>query len=283
MDESTFLIIGANGQLGKSLQQKYPKARTADLSELDITNLESINKYDWSQITTVLNAAGYTNVDGAETDEGRVAAWNVNASAVANLANAAIKHGFTLVHISTEYVFDGTKTPHNEDEPFSPLSVYGASKAAGDIAASFTSKHYILRTSWLIGEGKNFVRTMLDLGQNGASPKVVSDQIGRPTFTIELARAINHLLQTKTPYGTYNLSNSGDPASWADIARAIFQDAELNVNVTNTTTADYQANKPEAAQRPLNSILDLSKIESAGFKPADWREDLREYIKKEVA
>ena len=165
MDSSRIFIVGANGQLGTALRTQYPEARSADISELDITSRESVEQFDWSDIEIILNAAAYTNVDGAETNEGRIAAWNVNACAVANLARVAQAHNITLVHISSDYVFDGTTEPHLEAESFSPLSVYGASKAAGDIAVSLLEKHYILRTTWVIGEGKNFVRTMLGLAE----------------------------------------------------------------------------------------------------------------------
>ena len=194
MNESSIFIVGAKGQLGLALQQKYPGAQNADIDELDITDQKSVETFDWSGIKIILNAAAYTNVDGAETPEGRRSAWQVNAVAVGHLQQVATKLDMTLVHISTDYVFDGSKNPHTEDEQFSPLSVYGASKAAGDIAVSLAPKHYILRTSWIIGEGKNFVRTMLELGKKGVNPSVVSDQIGRLTFTSELVRAIDHLL-----------------------------------------------------------------------------------------
>lgn len=282
MQASRFLIMGANGQLGTALKQKYSQAQAADVAELDITNADSVNKYNWNDVDVILNAAAYTNVDGAETDEGRVAAWQVNAKGAANLARAAIEHNLILVHTSTEYVFDGKKTSHREDEPFSPLSVYGASKAAGDAAVALVPKHYILRTSWLIGEGKNFVRTMLELGQKGTTPTVVTDQIGRPTLTKELARAIDHLLKTRSAFGIYNVTNDGPPVSWADFTRRIFKEAGFELEVTNTTTAEYFASKPDAAPRPLNSVLDLTKIRATGFKLTDWREDLREYIKKET-
>src|SRR4051812_14218213 len=190
MDDSKFLITGGNGQLGLALQAKYPAAKVTDVKELDITDQNSISTFDWSNVTTILNAAAYTNVDGAETPEGRVAAWKVNAIGSANLTRAALQHDLTIVHISTDYVFDGTQESHTEEEPFSPLGVYGESKAAGDTAVGLAPKHYILRTSWVIGEGKNFVRTMLSLGERGISPKVVADQIGRLTFTSELVRAI---------------------------------------------------------------------------------------------
>jgi dTDP-4-dehydrorhamnose reductase len=282
MDDSKIFIVGANGQLGRALQAKYPNARKADIDELDITDQKSVQSFDWSGIEIILNAAAYTNVDGAETDDGRVAAWKVNADAVANLVAVAAQTDAVIVHISTDYVFDGTKTPHTENEDFAPLSVYGASKAAGDIAISLAPKHYILRTSWVIGEGKNFVRTMLGLGQKGVAPTVVADQIGRLTFTSELVRAIDHLLTTKADGGTYNISNGGQPASWAEITREIFKIAGIDLTVTDTTTIEYFAGKEGIAPRPLNSTFDLSKIKAIGFEPRDWHDDLAEYVKKEL-
>jgi dTDP-4-dehydrorhamnose 3,5-epimerase len=283
MENSSIFIIGANGQLGTALRQQYPGARTADISELDISDSGSVAGYDWSGVSVILNAAAYTNVDGAETDEGRVIAWNVNAQAVANLVAAALKHDLTLVHLSTDYVFDGSKDPHFETEPFSPLSVYAASKAAGDIAVSLLEKHYILRTSWVIGEGKNFVRTMLELAQKGINPSVVADQVGRLTFTSELVRGIDYALTKQLPYGTYNLTNGGDSVSWAEIARAVFKEAGYENTVTDTSTEAYYAGKTGIAPRPLKSTLDLSKIEAAGFTPRSWQEDLQAYIQKELA
>ncbi len=284
MDDRTFVIIGSNGQLGRALQQKYPNAVGVDSDKLDITNAEAVNNFDWSNVKVIFNAAAYTNVDGAESDGGKTTAWDVNRNGVKNLAEIATAHDITLVHISTEYVFDGTKSPHNEDEPISPLSEYGKSKAAGDEQAGRVPKHYIIRTSWVIGDGKNFVRTMLAVGKKGISPVVVADQIGRLTFTSELVRAIDHLLSREVPYGTYNVSNGGELASWADITRAIFKDAGFDdLKVTDTTTGEYFADKPQAAKRPLESTLALDKIEATGFKPRDWQEDLRKYVEKELA
>lgn len=285
MDPQTILIVGAAGQLSKALQVKYPQARVAGSSELDITKIETVKNFDWTGVRFILNAAAYTDVDGAESAEGRVSAWQVNAVGARNLAEAAIQNDLTIVHISTDYVFDGSQNPHAETEPFSPLGVYGQSKAAGDIAVSVAPKSYILRTSWVIGDGKNFVRTMMSFGRKGISPKVVSDQIGRLTFTGELVRAIDHLLTTLSPYGTYNVSNSGGTASWADITREIFKrgNFDFSLNVTDTTTAEYFASKPEAAPRPLSSVFDLAKLESTGFQPTDWDRDLQTYIQKELA
>jgi dTDP-4-dehydrorhamnose 3,5-epimerase len=284
------------------LQKKYPKAKSADIDELDITDKKSVEAFDWSGIEVIINAAAYTNVDGAET-EGRQIAWSVNADAVANLVAVSAKYNATLLHISTDYVFDGTAEIHSEDEAFAPLSVYGASKAAGDIAVSLAPKFYILRTSWVIGEGNNFVRTMMNLAGKDISPTVVSDQIGRLTFTSELVRAIDHLLigpssaekrkkindkvtknetgKTKNafPFGTYNVSNDGESASWAEITREIFKLMNRDdLTVSDSTTEQYYEGKEGIAPRPLQSTLDLSKIQSTGFKSKDWQEELKTYI-----
>jgi dTDP-4-dehydrorhamnose reductase len=277
------IITGSNGQLGRALQDKYPKALALDVNDLDITNEEAVSSYDWSNVDIILNGAAYTNVDGAETPEGQAAAWQVNAHGVSNLTRAAIEHDLTLVHVSTDYVFDGSKPIHTEAETLSPLSEYGQTKAAGDKAVMKVPKYYLVRTSWLIGDGKNFVRTMLGLGQKGISPTVVADQIGRPTFASELVRAIDHLLSTKAEFGTYNVSGGGEPVSWADFTRAIFKEAGFNLSVTNTTTAEYYKDKLGFARRPLNSVFDLSKMERTGFKFRDWRDDLKEYIRKELS
>ncbi len=281
MDETKLLIIGGNGQLGLALQKKYPLAKSADISELDITNEESVRSFEWSGVEVILNAAAFTNVDGAETPEGRFAAWNVNAKAVSYLSSVANENKITLVHVSTDYVFDGAKSPHSEDELFAPLSVYGASKAAGDIAASISPKYYIIRTSWVIGDGKNFVRTMLSLAEKGVSPSVVSDQVGRLTFTSTLVSAIDHLLSSNAAFGVYNVSNDGMPVSWADITREIFKIAGVKNTVTNVTTAEYYGGKEGIAPRPLQSTLDLSKIKATGFLPNDWVSELKNYIEKE--
>lgn len=283
MDDSKFLIIGSDGQLGKALGMKYPKSKAVDIDSLDITNLEAVKSFDWDGITTVLNAAAYTNVDEAETPKGRVIAWQSNATAVSNLVEVCLKRNMTLVHISTDYVFDGSKNSHTEDEPFSPLNVYGSSKAAGDVLVNLLPKFYLLRTSWVIGNGKNFVNTMLGLGDKGISPTVVSDQIGRPTFTDELVRAIDYLLLNQADFGIYNVSNEGKPVSWADLTREVFKIARFNLTVTDSTTEDYYAGKENIAPRPLISTFDLSKLHQTGFESSDWYDDLGIFIKKELS
>lgn len=277
----SILIVGSNGQLGRALQKLYPTAKLADSSELDITNPTSVENYDWRDIDIIINAAAYTAVDNSETSEGRKSAWKVNAVGVANLAKAAIKNNFTLVHVSSDYVFDGTTENHSEDEDFSPINVYGESKAAGDIATSMVPQHYIARTSWVIGEGKNFVRTMESLAERNIKPSVVSDQIGRLTFTEDLASGIKHLLDTKAPFGTYNITNDGESVSWADITKEIYKQCDKSADdVTPVTTEEYYAGKEGIAPRPLKSTLDITKIKSTGFIPRDWKQSLRDYLAK---
>ena len=285
MNQSELFIIGSNGQLGTALREKYPEARFADSGELDITDRNAVESFDWSGIKTIINAAAYTNVDGAETDEGRRAAWAINADGVANLVAVAAQQDAVLVHISSDYVFDGTQEMHDEDEGFAPLGVYGQTKAAADIAVSLSPKYYIIRTSWVIGSGPNFVRSIHGLGPKGISPNVVADQFGRLTFTGEIVRGIDHLLTTNAAFGTYNLSNSGDVVSWADIARQVYEDAGYvaqGLSVGDTTTEEYFAGKV-SSPRPTHSGLKLAKIEATGFTPRDWRENLKEYIEKELA
>jgi len=284
MDSSRFFIVGANGQLGKALQARYPDAIAVDRDTFDMTDWQMMSGYDWSKFDVILNAAAFTNVDGAETPEGRIAAWKVNATAVGYLAKTAAQHDLTLVHVSSDYVFDGSRSPHPEDEDVAPLGVYGQAKAAGDIAASVASKHYIMRTHALIGDGPNFVRTMIGLAAKNIAPTVVADQITRLTFTHSLVDAINHLLNTKAAYGIYNLSNDGEPASWADVTRAIFTEiGRDDLAVTDTTTEEYFKSKPNVAPRPLKSYFDLAKIKAAGFTPTDWRSELHAYIGAETA
>lgn len=286
MNDSEVFIAGANGQLGTALRQLYPNAQSAGINELDITNSESVNNFNWSGIKVIINAAAYTNVDGAETPEGRVAAWKVNATAVGYLTQAALTNDLTIVHVSSDYVFDGTVTPHLETEDFSPLGVYAQTKAAGDIAVALAPKHYLVRTSWVIGEGKNFVLTMKSLAEKGVQPSVVNDQIGRLTFTSDLANAISHLIggylpntTSQIPYGTYNFTNDGDSVSWAEIAAIVYDSLGFSKDdVTGVTTDEYYAGKDGIAPRPLQSTLSLDKIKATGFVPRDWREALSEYL-----
>ncbi len=279
METGKILVTGGNGQLGNALKHFFPEAEYVDLEEFNISNATAYETKDWTNYKLIINAAAYTNVDGAETPEGRVISWQANATALGLIAKTAKENDLTVVHVSSDYVFDGTKVPHKEDEPFSPLSVYGASKAAGDIAISTTKKHYILRTSWVVGKGKNFVKTMKELAEKGLKPSVVNDQLGRLTFAEDLAAAINHLVSNNADYGTYNFTNEGSIVSWADIAKIVFEKTGHNPSdVTGVSTADYYSGKTGIAPRPLLSELDLSKIKSTGFQPNNWEKQLSDYI-----
>ena len=273
------LIIGNRGQLGRALSALYPDAEGVDLDELDVSDPAQVAAWPWAELEVVLNAAAFTAVDAAETPEGRRAAWAANASAPAALARAAVEHGFTLVHYSSDYVFDGVTDPHAEDEPLSPLGVYGQTKAAGDLAVSIAPRHYLLRTSWVVGEGKNFVRTMRQLALDGVSPTVVADQVGRLTFTTELARATRHLLDSSAAFGTYHVSNAGEPASWAQLAKRVFElSGRAADDVTESSTAAWAEGKDAISPRPERSTLDLAKIIATGFEPRDQWAALEEYV-----
>lgn len=273
------LVTGCSGQLGIALRHYFPTAEYVDMAEFNISEPEAYSSKKWSDYSAIINAGAYTNVDGAETPEGRIAAWKANATALGCMARVAADHNLTVVHVSSDYVFDGTQSPHTEDEPFSPLSVYGASKAAGDIAIEALRQHYIVRTSWVVGSGNNFVKTIKALAQKGVKPSVVNDQLGRLTFADDLAGAIHHLLSTKAPFGTYNFTNDGKVVGWAEIAKLVYEQTGYNPDdVSGVSTAEYYAGKQGIAPRPLRSELDLTKIKSTGLSIADWQERLRQYL-----
>ncbi|WP_298251382.1 bifunctional dTDP-4-dehydrorhamnose 3,5-epimerase family protein/NAD(P)-dependent oxidoreductase [uncultured Arthrobacter sp.] len=264
------LVVGADGRLGRALRTALadqPSVEFAGRPELDLLHPDLEHARPWADYSTVINAAAYTAVDAAETPEGRAAAWAVNVAGVAALARVATAHRLTLVHLSSDYVFDGSRETHDESEPFSPLGVYGQTKAAGDAVVATVPRHYILRTSWVIGDGGNFVRTMVELAARGISPAVVDDQIGRLTFTEDLAAAITHLVDTGAPFGTYNVSNDGEPQSWAAIAADVYALCGRDrADVAPVSTEEYVAGK-EAAPRPRRSTLDLRKLRATGFAP----------------
>jgi dTDP-4-dehydrorhamnose 3,5-epimerase len=275
------LIIGSKGQLGRALERDFGYADLVDRDVLDFTDPAAVAAWPWREYGLVLNAAAYTAVDAAETPEGRVAAWATNAQAPATLARLASEHRFTLVHYSSDYVFDGTAEEHSEDEPVSPLGVYGQSKAAGDLAVATAPRHYVVRTSWVVGDGNNFVRTMQSLAAKGVSPSVVDDQVGRLTFTSELSRATAHLVSSEARFGTYNVTNAGPATSWADLARAIFElSGRSPDDVAGVSTADYSAGK-DLAPRPARSSLALDKIRATGFEPANALVQLERYLRGE--
>ena len=296
------LVTGCNGQLGRAVRVLAEERGLiggfdfCDIDTFDMSDPEAYSKYDWSLYGAVINCGAYTAVDRAETEEGRRACWAANATGPALLSRVCAEHNITLVHISSDYVFDGTRESHDEGEPLSPLSVYGQSKAAGDLAVGGCPRHYVLRSSWVIGEGHNFVRTMAGLAVRVADPEdglqqvtVVDDQVGRLTFTRDMADAIFWLLgyregdaepSSPAPCGTYDMTGSGEPASWAEVAREVFELTQGNgERVVPVTTEEYYAGaQGPVAPRPRFSTLDTAKLEAAGYHAPDWRESLRAYV-----
>jgi len=277
----SILITGANGQLGNCLrdlaadfQDQYNFYYT-DVAELDITDAAAIDQYIIEhRIDIIINAAAYTAVDKAEDDEGN--AYRINCTAVGNLANAARKHDLHLFHISTDYVFPGNACiPYKEDDPTGPLSVYGSTKLAGEKAVLESGcRATIIRTSWLYSEyGNNFVKTMLRLGAERESLRVVCDQIGGPTYAGDLARVIYQLMENgEEPQGTeiYHFANEG-VCSWFDFAKTIMDIAGLPCRVEAIPSSEY----PAKAHRPAFSVFNLRKIKVATGTPIPyWRDSL---------
>ena len=253
----------------------------AGRAQLDLSADDLESAFPWADYHTVINAAAYTAVDAAETAEGRAAAWATNVTGVAALARIATTHGLTLVHISSDYVFDGSSDrPYREDDPIAPLGVYGQTKAAGDQIVATVARHYIIRTSWVVGDGPNFVRTMLSLAGQGVNPSVVDDQFGRLTFASEVAGAIRFLINSGASCGAYNITGSGSVTSWADVARRVFALSGHDPNrVTGVSSEQYFASIADpVALRPRNSVLDLAKAYSVGYQTADAGEMLAAYV-----
>lgn len=277
------VILGAGGQLGRALRSALPDAVALTRAELDVSHPDAVAAYPWSGVSVIINAAAWTAVDAAETPEGRRAAWAVNVEAVSGLVEVARAHRITLVHVSSDYVFDGTREEHHENEPLSPLGMYGVTKAAGDAVVATWPQHYLVRTSWVIGDGKNFVRTMESLAARGVRPSVVDDQHGRLTFTQDLAEGIAHLVTSGAPHGTYNLTNDGPTTTWYDIARDVFElvgagaDA-VSPQTTEAFTAGVVAAGRPVSPRPRHSTLTLDKIKATGFSPRDARDTLKNYL-----
>lgn len=271
-------VTGANGQLGTDLvRMLQPQHEIVGLGrkEMDITDPEQcVDVLQRIKPDAVLHTAAYTAVDLAESEEDRAHA--VNAFGTRNVAAAAEKVGAKLVYFSTDYVFDGNGTsPYQEYDHTNPQGVYGKSKRAGELLTqSLCSRHFIVRTSWVYGShGNNFVKTMLKLGSEKDWLQVVSDQIGSPTYTVDLCRFIGELVETEK-YGIYHASNSGF-CSWYEFAVAIFEEKGLQVQVIPSTTAEV----PRPAKRPAYSVLDHLSIRANGFDDLrPWRDALRDFL-----
>jgi dTDP-4-dehydrorhamnose reductase len=287
-----FAIIGSNGRLGWELvrrgESRGMQILALDYPEIDIRDLASIDAcFDSKKIDCVINAAAYTAVDRAESEP--QAAFAVNRDGPANLARRCHDRGIPLIHVSTDYVFDGTKQgAYIEEDPVAPLGVYGESKAAGEAEVrKRLPEHFILRTAWLCGvHGHNFVKTMLKLGREKDSLRVVSDQFGCPTIAADLAEAILEVVRQaeknqSVKWGTYHYCGAGK-TSWHGFATAIFEIARQYEkfaieNVLPISTVEY----PTPVKRPANSVLDCTKIERYfGIQPRPWRKSLKGMIRQ---
>lgn len=283
------LVTGCNGQLGRAIRNEYAGEEVAfintDVTEsegvyaLDITDIDAVLKLvRETKPQVIINCAAHTNVDACEKQWD--AAYRINAIGPRNLSIAANEVDAKLVHVSTDYVFEGNGTkPYTEFDAPNPVSAYGKTKLEGEnFVKEFAKKHFIFRTAWLYGDGKNFVKTMLALSEKHEEVNVVCDQQGSPTSAVELARAIKYYEGTEN-YGLYHATCEGD-TNWADFTEAIFQRAGKSTKVNHVTSEEYARMNPASAKRPAYSILDNYMMRLTGnYRMAKWQDALDEYMK----
>ena len=284
------IVTGSGGQLGRAIRRRldgrYELIQT-DIFDDEAAKIRKLDITDVDQVTSlvratgpdgIINCAAYTAVDAQEKDVDN--SWKINALGPRNLAIAAEDAGIPLVHVSTDYVFAGDQpVPYTEFDTPGPVSVYGKTKLAGEqFVRQFSRRHYILRTAWLYGEGKNFVKTMLRLAETHEEVSVVDDQIGNPTSAADLARAIDYLLPTEN-YGLFHATCEGS-CSWADFSEEIFRLAGKTTRVTRLTSEEYAARNPQSAPRPKYSHLEKLMFKLTGdFRMSDWHEAIEAYLK----
>lgn len=279
------LVTGCNGQLGRAINQQYANDTDVkiintdvfqpDVMELDITNIDKVlSTMEEVKPDVIINCAAHTAVDLCESQQD--AAYRINAIGPRNLSIAAAKIGAKLVHVSTDYVFEGNGTkPYMEFDTPNPQGMYGATKLAGEqFVQQFAKDYFIIRTAWLYGDGKNFVKTMLRLAETNETVRVVGDQYGTPTSAEELAKAIKYLIPTSN-YGIFHGTCEG-MCSWADFAKEIFRLAGKDTKVEYITTAEY----PTPAVRPAYSVLENYMLKlTTDFSFATWEDALAAYMK----
>lgn len=280
------LVTGVKGQLGYDVVNECQKrgydAIGVDVEEMDITNPEAVDRViAEANPDAVIHCAAWTAVDAAEEPENVAKVRAVNADGTQNIANVCKKLNCKLLYISTDYVFDGQGSepwlPDQKD--YRPLNVYGQTKLEGELAVANTvEKYFIVRIAWVFGvNGKNFIKTMLNVGKTHDTIRVVNDQIGTPTYTYDLARLLVDMAESEK-YGYYHATNEGGYISWYDFACEIFRQAGYPTKVIPVTTAEYGLSK---AKRPFNSRLDKHKLVENGFTPLpDWKDALKRYLKE---
>lgn len=283
------LVTGCNGQLGRAIRKEYENDSVEFINtdvvaddgvvSLDITDVEAVmTLVRETRPNVIINCAAHTNVDKCE--EQWDLAYKINAIGPRNLSIAATEVGAKMVHVSTDYVFEGNGTrPYTEfDEP-NPISAYGKTKLEGEkFVKEFAAKHFIFRTAWLYGDGKNFVKTMLALSENHDEINVVCDQVGSPTSAVELAKMI-HFVEPTDNYGTFHATCEGD-TNWADFTEEIFKKAGKTTKVNHVTSKQYKEMNPASADRPAYSILEDYMIKlTSDYRMADWHDALDVYLK----
>lgn len=275
------IVTGADGQLGRAINMQYAgnteyELINTDVGELDITDIDSVMKFVRGvQPYAIINCAAYTAVEACEKEEDL--AFRINAIGARNLSIASGETGAKLMHVSTDYVFDGNGTrPYRETDPVGPQGAYGRTKLAGEnFVKEFSHRHFIVRTAWLYGDGKNFVKTMLRLSEDHDKVRVVRDQVGSPTSAAELAKAIAYLLPTEN-YGLFHGTCEGD-CSWAQFTEEIFRLAGKNTVVEGITSEEYGA----AVKRPAYSILENYMLKmTTNFMFADWHDAIAQYLQE---
>lgn len=283
MTQKTILVTGGNGQLAASIRELAPSYTSfkfifRDSDSLDITDSDLVNTFFLqNRIDWVINCAAYTAVDKAEAELDL--AYNVNKKGTENLAKGC-SDNIKFIHISTDFVFDGQKnTPYNEEDPTNPIGVYGHSKLEGEIAlTSSFEKYYIIRTAWLYSEfGSNFLKTMMRLAETKSEINVVNDQIGSPTYALDLAKALMKIItDDNNKFGIYHYSNEGE-ISWYDFAKTIFDITKSTIKVNPIPSTEY----PTPAKRPKYSVLDKNKIINAfDAEVPNWKDSLKKAIYK---
>lgn len=280
------LVTGVKGQLGydvvNELTKRGHEAIGVDIEEMDITDSESVNRVITEAAPdVVIHCAAWTAVDAAEDEENTPKVRAVNVTGTQNIADVCKKLDCKMIYISTDYVFDGQGTePWQADcKDYAPLCVYGQTKLEGELAVANTlEKYFIVRIAWAFGvNGNNFIKTMLNIGKKYNTVRVVSDQIGTPTYTFDLARLLVDMAESEK-YGYYHATNEGGFISWYDFTCEIFRQAGYDTNVVPVTTEEYGLSK---AARPFNSRLDKSKLAENGFTPLPtWQNALERYLKE---
>lgn len=278
----TSWVVFGTGQVGKAMVQVHPGARQIGRSDLDFARATLEDLLDMIPVNSVVvNAAAYTAVDHCETPEGFERAMELNYQFPRMLALACRERSATLVHFSSDYVFDGQATQaYSEESTPSPRSRYGLSKLLGDLALRDCPHSYLIRTSWVFGSGKNFIETITSLARSRDRVTVVSDQIGRPTSASDLAAFTKHLVSTGQDFGTYNLTSEGSAISWFELAR--FAVSEMGMNPERIQPISTQAfgEGKKLATRPASGLLDLAKAKATGFMPTNWQLAVGQYLRE---